>query len=96
MKLALEHGRLAMHDSGTFRAVHIGWCGVIRPSWGGVSASTQQCFAAARFLIGGAGRSAFSGLPVTLDLFLTRPVVFRQFLGRLRGYVSGQCLWSFA
>ena len=65
-------------------------------SVGGVSASTQQCFAAARLLIGGAGRFAFSGSPATLDLFLTTPVVLRQSYGQLRGYVSSQCQWSFA
>jgi len=109
-KLA-ERGSLAMHESGTFvrftpagaecspkqqkrprpfRAIS-GFTSV-----GGVSASTQQYFAAARLLIGGAGRFAFSGSPVTFDLFLTRPVEFRQSHGRLRGYVRGQCQWSFA
>jgi len=65
-------------------------------SVGGVFESPQQGFAAARLLIGGAGRFAFSGSPVTLDLFLTRSVVLRLSHGRLRGYVSCQYQWSFA
>ena len=59
-------------------------------SMDGVPASPQQCLAAARLPIAGAGRFAISGSPVTLDLFLTRPVVRRQSHGRLRGYVTGQ------